>query len=206
MRLKLIASLAAVTFLTGCLQQHQGETSTWFASNGGVPPRTDRVTVCHGFGCHLKTSYAFSSADVQKMKRFFAGAKTAKAERAAIANMIGWVEKRVAPKVGSENDEGGLDIANAGKRGQMDCIDEAANTTSYLMVAERHGLLRFHKVARPVARGFFLDGRYPHATAVVVAKGGEPWSVDSWPSPNGVKPTIMPLAKWYAESTAVPAG
>ncbi|MEO1105206.1 MAG: hypothetical protein AAFW98_15990, partial [Pseudomonadota bacterium] len=52
-RIKLIASLAALTLLTGCLQHHEGETATWFASNGGVPPRTDRVTVCHGFGCHL---------------------------------------------------------------------------------------------------------------------------------------------------------
>ncbi|MCF3936635.1 hypothetical protein L1787_24900 [Acuticoccus sp. M5D2P5] len=136
------------------------------------------------------------------MAKIFGRPKSASDERAAIANYIAWAEKRVAPEVGSENDVGGLDIVNAGQRGQMDCIDEATNTTSYLIIAKNNGFLRFHTLGSPVARGFFLDGRYPHATAVVVDKTGTPWAIDSWPHPNGAKPDVMPLTTWFERSGA----
>mgnify|MGYP006292403543 FL=1 len=113
------------------------------------------------------------------------------------------MEKRVAPTVGSEGDVGGLDLWNAGKRGQMDCIDEAANAASYLLLAEKRGYLRHHTVGRPVARGFFLDGRYPHATAVIrEKKTGEAFAVDSWREANGAPPVVMPLSEWFEESRA----
>jgi hypothetical protein len=81
----------------------------------------------------------------------------------------------------------------------MDCIDEATNTTSVLLVAERRGLLRHHEVTSPVARGFFLDGRYPHATAVLrETGGGSAWAVDSWPEANGKPPLVQPLDAWFA--------
>ncbi|MEM8664016.1 MAG: hypothetical protein AAGF49_07810 [Pseudomonadota bacterium] len=192
--------LALVT--AGCLSQYKGSSTAWYIEQDGVAPRGNTVSVCHAFGCHLKTSYSFSNADIRQMRRMLRGARTAKAERAAIRKMIGWAERRVAPKVGSANDVGGLDLHNAGKAGQMDCIDEASNTMSYLLVAANNGLLRHHTVARPVSRGYFLDGRYPHATAVVVDKAGTPWAVDSWPDANGVPPKVMPLDQWFDESPA----
>ena len=42
-----------------------------------------------------------------------------------------------------------------------------------------HGYLRHHRVEAPSARGFFIDGRYPHATAVLTdTDSGERWAVD----------------------------
>ena len=85
----------------------------------------------------------------------------------------------------------------------MDCIDEATNTTSLLLVAQRRGMLKHHRVTTPVARGFFLDGRYPHATAVVKEKAsGRAYAVDSWPKANGAKPDILDLDDWFAASAA----
>lgn len=116
---------------------------------------------------------------------------------------VSWAEKRVAKTVGSENDIGGLDMQNAGVRGQMDCIDEATNTTSLLLVAEARGMLKHHRVTTPVARGFFLDGRYPHATAVVVEKrSGTAFAIDSWPHPNGAPPNVLRLDNWFEQSSA----
>ncbi|MEZ5838943.1 MAG: hypothetical protein R3D02_00370 [Hyphomicrobiales bacterium] len=56
-------------------------------------------------------------------------------------------------------------------------------------------------------RGFFLDGRYPHVTAVLVEKGGVPYAIDSWPGPNGATPEIKTLDAWFASwSSGGPAG
>lgn len=189
-------------FVAGCVAHHTGAPEAWFADRDAVMPRGNKVSVCHAFGCQFKTTYAFSDGDIRYMQRKLARARSAEAEREAIKSIVSWAEKRVAPTVGSAHDVGGLDMQNAGKRGQMDCIDEAANTTSYLMVAANNGLLRYHTVASPVARGFFLDGRYPHATAVVADKSGKPWAVDSWPEANGVPPKVIPLEQWFEESPA----
>lgn len=198
-----IASCVAALILVGCVGHHAGAPQSWYAAHGAVAPtRGDRVSVCHGFGCHLKTSFTFSDADRRQMAKTLSGAKTAAQEREKIADYIAWAEKRVASTVGSADDVGGLDLHNARVAGQMDCIDEASNTTSYLMLASKAGLLRYHTIGKPVARGFFLDGRYPHATAVVVDKRAVPWAIDSWPHDNGVKPDVLELQEWFEQSPA----
>ncbi|WP_430512409.1 hypothetical protein [Pannonibacter phragmitetus] len=103
--------------------------------------------------------------------------------------------------LGTTPDIGGLDMRNAGVPGQMDCIDEASNTTSLLLYAEREGMLRHHSVVSPVARGFLLDGRYPHATAVLrEMRSGQAHAIDSWVHDSGKPPVIQPLESWFAAS------
>ena len=196
--------VVAAALLSGCAALSRGEPQMWFATHNATPPTQSRVVVCHGFGCHYRTSVGLSAADLATVRKILAeGAASPAAEREAIKRLVAHLEKRVAPTVGSEGDVGGLDMGNAGKRGQMDCIDEAANTTSYLLLAQKRGYLRHHTVGQPVARGFFLDGRYPHATAVVHEKAtGVPWAVDSWREANGVPPVVMLLDVWFAESPA----
>lgn len=197
-----LAVLALLTLVAGCQSLQRGEVSAWYASAGAIMPREGgRVVVCHGFGCHRKTAFSFSAADLATMAALIGRARTAQAERAGVRRMVAWAEERVAAKVGSADDVGGLDLRNAGRAGQMDCIDEAANTTSYLLVAQSAGLLRKHRVSRPVARGYFLDGRYPHATAVLL-EGNTAWAINSWPHANGVPPDVMPLSRWYERSSA----
>ncbi|MEM9224136.1 MAG: hypothetical protein AAGB11_17275 [Pseudomonadota bacterium] len=188
--------------LVGCAAQSALAPAQWYSTQDGVLPNGDnRAFVCHGFGCHYKSVYAFSPGDIATMRRIIGRPSSPAAERALIQKMISWAEKRVAKTAGSAGDVGGLDMENARKRGQMDCIDEATNTTSYLLIAQENRLLRFHEVASPVARGFFLDGRYPHATAVI-RNGEKTYAVDSWPQANGVPPDVMPLEEWFEKSTA----
>lgn len=183
------------------MQQQAGNPSMWYAANQTAPPTATKVIVCHGFGCARRTSVALSERNLATLRAILAkGRSSPKAERRAIGDAVAWMEKAVAPVVGSTNDIGGLDLRNAGVAGQMDCIDESTNTTSYLLLAEKRGFLKYHSVQRPVARGFFLDGRYPHATAVVTEVGsGQKYAVDSWRKPNGERPIIMPLELWFAE-------
>ena len=66
--------------------------------------------------------------------------------------------------------EGG-DFGASHIKGQMDCIDESTNTRGFLLYLAERGLLKFHKVGRNVSRGFFVDGRYPHLTAIIIDPG-----------------------------------
>ncbi|MGX1100060.1 hypothetical protein ACSSVZ_004119 [Amorphus sp. MBR-141] len=192
--------LVATLTMAGCMQQQVGQPGLWYAANQAVLPTATRVVVCHGFGCVRRTPVTLSAKNLRTYKTILArGRSSPAAERKAIAEAIAWMEKTVAPTVGSENDVAGLDLRNAGVVGQMDCIDESTNTTSYLLLAEKQGFLVHHTVVRPVARGFFLDGRYPHATAVVdEIETGRPFAIDSWPHANGERPDVMPLEEWFA--------
>jgi hypothetical protein len=89
----------------------------------------------------------------------------------------------------------------SGVQGQMDCLDETANTTSLLLVLQEQGLLIHHTVQGPESRGFFLDGRYPHFTAIIAEKRtGSEWAVDPWAKAPGQRPDILPLAQWRQDS------
>lgn len=191
--------LALALLAAGCAGQAAGPATSWYGAHDGVAPKGERIYVCHAFGCARKTPVDLSARHLSRLNAILAkGRKSPEAERQAIADAIAWHERAIAPAVGSANDVGGYDLHNAGVPGQMDCIDEATNTTSVLLVAAGRGYLRHHTVSGPVARGFFLDGRYPHATAVVREKdGGRSYSVDSWPKANGEPPVVMPLEKWF---------
>lgn len=197
-----VVSLILAGLLAGCAAQSTDATTVWYAMHDGVAPRDDRIYVCHSFGCARKTAVDFSSADLKNLRRMIGqGADSPASERKAIASAVAWNERRVAPVVGSADDEGGFDLRKSGIPGQMDCIDEASNTTSLLLVAERHGMLKHHIVLAPVARGVFIDGRYPHATAVIAERGGRKFAIDSWPMANGLTPLVQDLDVWFSSYT-----
>ncbi|WP_417670445.1 hypothetical protein [Roseibium sp.] len=190
--------LALGLVLSACASQANGDASGWYDGNGGLAPKANRIYVCHGFGCAYKTPVDFSASDLKRLQRILGkGSSSPAAERRAIAKAVAWQEKRVSAPVGSAKDVGGFDMHNAGVRGQMDCIDESTNTNSLLLVAQKNGYLKHHSASSPVARGFFLDGRYPHATATVREKRtGTVYAVDSWPLANGHPPRISELSVW----------
>ncbi len=189
---------AAALALSGCVSQIKGSPSGWYSQMGGIENKGDTVYICHGFGCEYRKPVTFSRADQRRLKAILKrGSRSAKAERAAISKAVQWQEKRVGPVVGSSNDIGGLDMSNGNVQGQMDCIDEATNTTSLLIYAESKGWLKHHRVARPASRGYFIDGKYPHASAVIVDETTDtPWAVDSWRLSNGQPPDILRLSRW----------
>ena len=184
--------------LSGCMQAGIGDPTDWYASQQISAPKGTTVFICHATDCARRERVTFSSADMSKLKGILArGSGSASSERAAIGKAVQWFEKRVGPQVGSTNDVGGFDFSKVGKPGQMDCIDEATNTTSLLKLAQNRGYLRYHTTGRPAARGFFLDGRYPHATAVAIeTTSGTTFAVDSWTRDNGKPPEIMRLDVW----------
>ncbi|MDJ0929613.1 hypothetical protein [Breoghania sp.] len=163
--------------LADCAGQAANSASSWYAQHDSVAPRGDKVVICHDFGCASRTPVRFSAKDLSRLKFILSeGAELPQAERKAVARAVQWQERRVVPTVGSANGKGGMTF-DSGVRGQIDCIDEATNTTNLLLVAQRHGLLKYHEVRSPVARGFFLDGCYPHA---IGGSGGKEQRKDLW--------------------------
>jgi hypothetical protein len=126
---------------------------------------------------------------------FASSAGDAQEERARIAEAIGRFETVVGAITDTSDDRAENQLGKSWSS-QMDCIDESTNTTTYLRILARQGLLRFHRVEDRVTRGFFIFG-WPHTTAVVSeVKTGTRWVVDSWFFENGKPPVIVPLELW----------
>jgi hypothetical protein len=78
----------------------------------------------------------------------------------------------------------------------MDCVDESTNTTTYLTMLLKDGLLKWHNVEDRATRGFFIFG-WPHTTAVIRdTVTGQLYVVDSWFLDNGQPPYIQKLEDW----------
>jgi hypothetical protein len=204
-KVKLYVACCAAGFVTIVASNSvaTGATRPWvvaatFAEFSVAPPTPDTVIVCHGFGCKYRVEIDLTSVDRAKLAQFLAaGRGSAAAERKAVAAAGAWFDKRVGPVAGTANH-----VARAGMKymydiHQFDCIDSSRNTTSLLMVLDQLNLLRHHDVDEPEARGYMIDGRPPHATAVLVERAtGKKWSVDSWTVGYGQALEVMPLERW----------
>lgn len=162
-------------------------------------PSSSGLIVCHGFGCRDRTQIVFSASDRMKMAQILrAGQASSAAERRAIAAAVAWFDRRVGPATGTQHHVARAGLAQmSDPDSQFDCIDASRNTTSLLLVLDELHLLKHHRVEKPVARGYLLDGRWPHATAVVAELASQKqWAVDSWTHAAGERPDIMPLEQW----------
>lgn len=179
----------------------------WYSDRGGRSPVGDRVYVCHGYSCRIVTPVQLSTGDISEIAApLLRPLQDAGSEREAISRSVELFETVIGNRAGTANDRPAMQFGAAGDD-QMDCIDETTNTTSLLLVLAARGYLQHHRVAEPASRGFFLDGRYPHATAVLAeAQSGTKWVVDSWPRANGQPPVIQPLSHWRRlRSSALPS-
>ncbi|MEK1888026.1 MAG: hypothetical protein AAAB35_10735 [Phyllobacterium sp.] len=153
-------------------------------------------SVCHGYGCYFKTKVTLTGADRSRIASIMAaGSNSPEAERAAIRGAVQVFERRNTRVIGVV-DRPKMDFGKGRERGQMDCVDESTNTDHFLRYLQDAGPLRFHTVVRRVSRGSFIDGRYPHFTAVLKDASGTLWVVDSWYEPGGGPPDVMTLAEW----------
>ncbi len=170
----------------------------WYRDRGATAPLTDTPVYCHGYGCEFQTPVVIDAAALSTLQHLFAGHQaTAAEERKAISEAVRWWERRASPLLGGPPREHRSDIGHAHHLGATDCIDEATNSTTILVILERHGLLKHHVVQRPVSRGFIVNA---HSTAVIQETGGDTWVVDMWMHNMGEAPDIMTEARWYSEA------
>lgn len=172
-------------------------TGATLAAKSTTPMLTTFFDVCHRQGCAEHTTVHLAPDDEQSiLKAFGALASTAEQERAAIARAISRFEQIVGPRTGTDQDVGGT-FPGAFKGGQMDCIDESTNTTTYLHLLDQAGMLRWHDVLKPSTRFPIPRGWWPHSTAVILERTtGTKYVVDSWFDDNGYPPHIVELSVW----------
>ena len=195
----LFLAAAATAILAGCVSGREGAPTDFFYNFDLTSPRGNLVTVCSGYGCRFETKVMIDDHDLDQIRSIFAQVEDSETgEREAVQSAIAYLETRVGTEVGTSEDRGKIEARGVGDKTQQDCIDESTNTTSYLIVMEANGFLKYHKVRRPEVRGYWLDGRWPHWTAVLQSnKAGSEWAIDSWWRDNGAEPVVIPLADWY---------
>ncbi|HEY2136717.1 MAG TPA: hypothetical protein VGH49_12565 [Xanthobacteraceae bacterium] len=169
--------------------------------NWSLPvPSASGLVFCHGYNCNFRTEIGLSGSDRTRLAGLMApGRASAEAERKAIAQTEAWFEKRVAPQTGTAHAKARASTGwgVGGDPAQFDCIDTTANTTSLLVMLDRLGLLRFHRVSTPISR--LLHGGGPHFTATMQdIHSGQRWTVDPWTHDNGVLPDVWPVERWSA--------
>ena len=119
-----------------------------------------------------------------------------------IARAIARIEQYIGPKTGTDGDKARAAVVNFSTRSPMDCIDEAFNSTSYLYLMRKEGLIKFHTLGAHLRRNF-SDLSYPHSTATIheigkqskIASEGH-YAVDSWFHKNGALAEIIPASIW----------
>jgi hypothetical protein len=175
---------------------------SWFSQQGYVTPAGHRIIACHGYGCSRRLALSVDGAWFGRARAALkAGQGSPEAERRALGDVIRTYTAYLAASFGGKPDDPGSPAGMSGVNGQMDCLDETANTTSLLLVLQDEGLLAHHVVEHPESRGFFFDGRYPHFTAVIAEKRtGSAWAVDPWAKAPGQRPEILPLDQWRQDS------
>ena len=185
--------------------------SPWLAADVFPPgvnthPQPDRFSVCYTGGCDAVAQLALTAPQRRAVGALFAPPSGGPVqERQRIARAVGLLERVTGAEIGTDRDLGGT-FAGLGRAGQMDCIDESMNTTTYLLMLSRMGLLRWHVVEDRVTRGFFLFG-WPHTTAVIRdTTDNRRYAVDSWFEANGVPPYIVPLQRWRGGWRPAPGG
>jgi hypothetical protein len=161
-----------------------------------LDPDWQRFSVCHDNGCASLSVVGLTEAEWNSVLALLESAPASAAEeRERLGQAIALMEQHVGEMTGTWRDKAGS--FNFTTPGQMDCHDEAINTTLYLTLFRRYGLLRHHEIAPTATRvGWIING-LPHTTAVIrEIATGERWAVDSWFLDNGLPPYILPLGVW----------
>ncbi len=153
--------------------------------------------VCSEYNCSTKQWVSLDDAEWNQVRSSFLPAPlNAVDERERIRDAVALIEKLVGPKAGTDVDRAGATIMTTNKRGQLDCIDEAYNTTTYLRLMGADNLIKFHEIGEPARRGYIIN-RWPHNTATVVEyETRASYVVDSWFGANGMLPDVVTLELW----------
>jgi hypothetical protein len=161
-------------------------------------PSLQQFEICQGGGCVQSNQLSISSAQWNTIAQIFkTKPSTAEGERLQISKAIGELEKIIGAKNGTSTDLAGT-FDSGSTTGQLDCNDEAINTTTYMRLLKQNGFMQFHEIEDMRTRNFFFTG-WPHTTAVIrEIKTGARFAVDSWFYDNGVAATIVPFDQWKA--------
>lgn len=190
-----------------------------------APPAANTyvITICHNLDCKAQSTVTLSQEQLLDITRLFEPtAKTSRIEREQIREAVALFERIAGKQTSVHRDKGRNpnSIAPSSRprnqvrtaslslipprhygdiEGQMDCVDESRNTTRFLILLERRGLLAWHRVLDAAFRTPRLFE--PHWGAQIEETvSGKRFAVDSWVLDNGEPPYIQRLEAWKSDS------
>jgi hypothetical protein len=206
-----LTGLVLAVAVSACAE-NANHLNTHYLSRFATPePTLADFTVCHGFGCTERSHASLTLAEWRKVIAVFRPrASNAKSERQQIVRAVALMERMVGPQTGTAahqwTHKNMLILPNMGDTTQLDCVDEAVNTWTYMTMMERGHLLHFHRVADLSNAGSLTDPNMRN-TAVLQETGGGYYAVDASLVDYGVPPLVMPLATWMGHwPPDLPAG
>lgn len=151
---------------------------------------------CTDYHCDEVETVSLSARQWEQVRAIFAPTRSPAEERQHIRAAVALLEIQVGGITGTSRDLA-KNVAGAGQPGQLDCISESKNTTTYLQLINNDGLLQWHTVQeRQLRHPWILD---LHWAAVIRDKStGKRYAVDSWFLDNGQPPYIQPLDLWLS--------
>jgi hypothetical protein len=173
-----------------------------YASVEAPPPTADRITICYGFVCRLRTHLDLTPGDRKALADLLnKGKATPEAERQALRLAVQWLDRRMGPILNTTRRVARADIRHRDDARNYDCYDTTRNAVSLLLVLREWDLLRHHTISDPRYRGTLIFGQTPHNTAVLKDRAsGQEWVLDLWPKAYGELPDVMPIERWMTEN------
>jgi hypothetical protein len=165
------------------------------AAVGDADHRADSVKICYNYGCGSSARVDFTPAQLDSIARLLA-ASDAAGERKALGRAIGRMYYFAGETTPIWHDRG-LNFRDDGVRGRMDCIDHSSNTSEFLGLLERRGLMRYHKVLTRLHRERFVFAEHWTARIAEIDNGAE-YAVDSWYFDPGEPAAVMPIRDWLS--------
>jgi hypothetical protein len=184
-----IAVLIATLGVGGCAPTVAG----YLPDHGKAAPT--EFSVCHGYGCSYRSTIRLSAEEWDAVRAKFAPrAATPAAERRQIAQAVALMELLVGLRTGTSAHQRRA-LLNTDPT-QLDCIDEAIDTTTFVALFARDGLLAYHKVGAIAHQGTLLLFDLHNTAVVVETATGAAFAVDPNMVEATVPPPIVPLALW----------
>jgi len=157
------------------------------------------ITVCYDFSCKNMQLVRLNKSHWERVAGLFYLNGSAQEERQRIKQAIAMLESIVGQYAPTYRDVGmnwpyeNEELGNM--PGQMDCIDESINTTTYLRLMETHGLIKYHKVLGRAYRKTLFNQHW--AAEIVEMLDGQVYVVDSWFKDNGELPYLVKSEVWH---------
>lgn len=159
-------------------------------------PIKNTAYVCSAYGCKTRTNFTFKKPHLDMLKKIMSYPKNASEERESLRVAISYIESIVGPATGTSEDRPSIGVFGNGDNSQLDCVDEATNVTSYLMILNYNNLLKFHNIESPNWKGGIF--KWTHYAAVIKdIRTGVNWAIDAGVGKNGEKPLIIEYSRWY---------
>jgi hypothetical protein len=151
---------------------------------------------CTDYHCDILKPVTLRPDEWREIRGLFSATRSAVEERQQIRAAIARFEQLVGEQTDNWRDLPEND-GEGSESGQLDCIAESINTTTYLQLMARDNLLKWHRVEERQRRNPWLFNIHWTATLMDI-RTRQQYAVDSWFFANGQAPVIQPIEAWLS--------